>query len=80
MDTLGVVAIARPQSNVVGVHIYCLYTFVQAHHGILGRNMSRGTFVVVGIAGCLRPDRGVWELTDSHGADTVSVPLEQVEE
>ena len=33
--------------------------------------MSRRTFVVVGIVECLQPDRGGWELIDSHGAGTV---------
>ena len=37
--------------------------------------MSRRTFVVVGIAECLQPDRGGWELIDSHGADTVVCPF-----
>ena len=37
--------------------------------------MSRRTFVVVGIVECLQPDRGGWELIDSHGADTVVCPF-----
>ena len=38
---------------------------------MLGQNMSRRTFVVVGIVECLQPDRGGLELIDSHGAGTV---------
>ena len=38
----------------------------------LGGNMSRRTFVVVGIVECLQPDRGGWELIDSRGAGTVA--------
>ena len=30
--------------------------------------MSRRAFVVAGIVECLQPDRGGWELIDSHGA------------
>ena len=33
--------------------------------------MSRRTFAVVGIVDCLQPDRGGWELIDSH----VMVPV-----
>ena len=33
--------------------------------------MSRRVFVVAGIVECLQPDRGGWELIDSHGAGTV---------
>ena len=33
--------------------------------------MSRRTFVVIGIVECLQPERGGWELVDSHGAGTV---------
>ena len=33
--------------------------------------MSRRTFVVIGIVERLQPDRGGWELVDSHGAGTV---------
>ena len=33
--------------------------------------MSRRAFVVAGIVECLQPDRGGWELIDSHGAGTV---------
>ena len=47
--------------------------------------MSRRAFVVAGIVECLQPDRGGWELIDSHGATPMvpaqlSVPLQQVEE
>ena len=37
--------------------------------------MSRRTFVVVGIVECLQPDRGGWELIDSHGAGTAVNPF-----
>ena len=37
--------------------------------------MSRRTFVVVGIVEYLQPDRGGWELMDSHGAGTVVCPF-----
>ena len=39
--------------------------------------MSRRTFVVVGIGivECPQPDRGGWELIDSHGASTVVCPF-----
>ena len=33
--------------------------------------MSQRAFVVAGIVECLQPDRGGWELIDSHGAGTV---------
>ena len=33
--------------------------------------MSRRVFVVAGIVEGLQPDRGEWELIDSHGAGTV---------
>ena len=38
-----------------------------------GGNMSRRAFVVVqlGIVECLQPDRGGWELIDSHGAGVI---------
>ena len=41
----------------------------------LGGNMSRRAFVVAGIVECLQPDRGGWELIDSHGACTVVCPF-----
>ena len=37
--------------------------------------MSRRAFVVAGIVECLQPDRGGWELIDSHGAGTVVCPF-----
>ena len=37
--------------------------------------MSRRAFVVAGIVECLQPDRGGWELIDSHGAGTVVFPF-----
>ena len=37
--------------------------------------MSRRVFVVAGIVECLQPDRGGWELIDSHGAGTVARPF-----
>ena len=37
--------------------------------------MSRRAFVVSGIVECLQPDRGGWELIDSHGAGTVVCPF-----
>ena len=40
-----------------------------------GGNMSRRAFVVAGIVECLQPDRGGWELIDSHGAGTVVCPF-----
>ena len=42
---------------------------------MLGRKMSRRAFVVTGIVECLQPDRGGWELIDSHGAGTVVCPF-----
>ena len=36
--------------------------------------MSRRAFVA-GIVECLQPDRGGWELIDSHGAGTVVFPF-----
>ena len=40
-----------------------------------GGNMSRRAFVVAGIVKCLQPDRGGWELIDSHGAGTIVCPF-----
>ena len=40
-----------------------------------GGNMSRRAFVVAGIVECLQPDRGGWELIDSHGTGTVVCPF-----
>ena len=40
-----------------------------------GGNMSRRASVVAGIVECLQPDRGGWELIDSHGAGTVVCPF-----
>ena len=37
--------------------------------------MSRRAFVVAGIVECIQPDRGGWELIDSHGAGTVVCPF-----
>ena len=37
--------------------------------------MSRRAFVVAGIVECLQPDRGRWELIDSHGAGIVVCPF-----
>ena len=37
--------------------------------------MSRRASVVAGIVECLQPDRGGWELIDSHGAGTVVCPF-----
>ena len=37
--------------------------------------MSGRMFVVMGIVECLQPDRGEWELIDSHGVGTVVCPF-----
>ena len=39
---------------------------------MLGRQyVSKGVCRVFGIVECVQPDRGGWELIDSHGASTV---------
>ena len=37
--------------------------------------MSQRALAVAGIVECLQPDRGGWELIDSHGAGTVVCPF-----
>ena len=49
-------------------------TVVQAH-GMLGRQYVSKGVCVAGIVECLQPDRGGWELIDSHGAGTVVCPF-----
>ena len=42
---------------------------------MLGRQYVSRSFVVAGIVECLQPDRGGWELINSHGAGTVVGPI-----
>ena len=73
--TVTIIRLLNVISRIPIINLLLIYVCTNSSWNIRAAICFLRTFVVVGIVECLQPDRGGWELIDSHGAGAVSCPF-----
>ena len=74
LKLLNIIKLLNVISRILIIHLLPIYFCTSSCYARAAICLGRA-FVVAGIVECLQPDRGGWELINSHGAGTVVCPF-----
>ena len=72
--TVMIIKLLNVISRILIIHLLPIYFCTNSCYARVAICLGRA-FVTAGIVECRQPDRGGWELIDSHGAGTVVCPF-----